>query len=403
MKVLASNPGRFAITPDNQLWALLPSDYYGAYTRFLDVFDSVRLVVRAERVAAPPEGYSVATGPGVTAEPLPYYVGLAEYAKTYFPLQSAIRKVADTDDAIFLQIPCPWASSLRKSLAPERPYGVEVMADPYDTFSPGAHPHLLSPFFRRFFSHRLREDVRGASAVSFVTREALQRRYRPVNGTFSTYCSNVELPAAAVLGQPRVYPEKKDSFHLICVGAFSHFSKAPDISLKALRLLLDRGRNLKFTFVGSGVYLPKVQAMAQSLGVGGAVQFLGRLGAGQEVYEALDAADLFVLPSRQEGVPRAMIEAMARGLPCIGSTIGGIPELLPAEDMVPPNDAEGLAALIEAVVADTARMNRMAAHSLKTAREYTVPVLAQRRRAFYLALQEETKAWRARNGKKAAE
>src|SRR5579862_4631878 len=280
MILLATNPGRFAITPDGKLWAFLPSDHYGAYTRFLDVFDSVRLLVRAQRCAAPPQGYSPASGPGVAAEPLPFYIGLAEYLKSYLPLHDALRRHAQTRDAIFIQAPCPWGSDFRRNLPPGRPYGLEVMADPYDTFSPGALKHPLRPFFRRFFSRRLREDVELACATSFVTKEALQKRYHSVNGTFTTYCSNVELPESAVAAEPRRYAEGRGAFHLICVGAFSHYSKAPDISLKAMRQCLDRGLKLRLTFVGTGVYLEEVRAMAQGLGLGDVVTFLGRLEAG---------------------------------------------------------------------------------------------------------------------------
>ena len=63
---------------------------------------------------------------------------------------------------------------------------------------------------------------------------------------------------------------------------------------------------------------------------------------GHGVTEQLDAADVFVLPSRQEGLPRAMIEAMARSLPCVGSDVGGISELIP-DWVVPPNDPQALA------------------------------------------------------------
>ncbi len=82
----------------------------------------------------------------------------------------------------------------------------------------------------------------------------------------------------------------------------------------------------------------------------------------------LDSADLFVSPSRQEGVPRAMIEAMARGLPCIGSSVGGTPETLPQEFLVPPNDRPRLAAEIMRVAANPNLMEAMSAQNLSRAK-----------------------------------
>jgi glycosyltransferase involved in cell wall biosynthesis len=114
------------------------------------------------------------------------------------------------------------------------------------------------------------------------------------------------------------------------------------------------------------------------------------------VRAALDHADLFVLPSRTEGLPRAMIEAMARALPCIGSTVGGIPELLPPEDLVPPGDAAALARKIREVVCDPDRMARMSARNLEQARQYREDALSGRRIAFYQRVREVTEAWRDR-------
>jgi glycosyltransferase involved in cell wall biosynthesis len=122
------------------------------------------------------------------------------------------------------------------------------------------------------------------------------------------------------------------------------------------------------------------------------VRFHGQLPAGQAVWEVLDRADLFVLPSRQEGLPRAMIEAMARGLPCIGSTVGGFPELLPPEAMVPPGDATALARKIGDLLASPQHMAALAASNLQRAHNYRADQLRERRIAFYRSVREQTAA-----------
>ena len=66
----------------------------------------------------------------------------------------------------------------------------------------------------------------------------------------------------------------------------------------------------------------------KNFGVENQVFFDGTLPGGQPVYDWLDDLDLYLIPSLQEGLPRALVEAMSRGCPAIGAKTGGIPELL---------------------------------------------------------------------------
>ncbi|HEY9662952.1 MAG TPA: glycosyltransferase, partial [Allocoleopsis sp.] len=85
--------------------------------------------------------------------------------------------------------------------------------------------------------------------------------------------------------------------------------------------------------------------------------------------------------------------AMARGLPCIGSRVGGIPELLSVDDLVPPNDAPALANKISEVLIDPVRLATMSARSCEQAKQYKREVLRDRRITFYRYLREATEAW----------
>src|SRR4029079_18779078 len=145
---------------------------------------------------------------------------------------------------------------------------------------------------------------------------------------------------------------------------------------------------------GDGRHRAELEARAARLGIAERVRFAGALPAGERVGAGLDEADVFVLPSHQEGLPRAMVEAMARALPCVGSTVGGIPELLPAEDLVPPGDVDALAATLDAVLGNVGRLARMSARNLDAARAYREELLAERRVAFYERLRAATEAGR---------
>jgi glycosyltransferase involved in cell wall biosynthesis len=259
--------------------------------------------------------------------------------------------------------------------------------------------HPLRPFFRWWFSRRLRRECAGAAAAAYVTEAALQRRYPASPGAFSTHFSDVELPDAALAPSPRPADPGARALTLISVGSLAQLYKAPDVLIDAVGACAGAGLDLRLDLVGDGKFRPALEARVAARGLGGRVRFLGQLPAGEKVREQLDRADLFVLPSRTEGLPRAMVEAMARGLPCIGSAVGGIPELLPAEDLVPPGDAAALARKIREVVSEPGRMARMSDRNLERARHYREGALRDRRLAFYRHVRETTERWQRRTGR----
>ena len=359
MRILVTASAHFAITEDGALWTSTASMGYTFWARYLDVFDEACLLVRAHPRAAPPEGWKRATGPGVKAAPLPDSVGAWGFVSHFVQITRTIRAVLSDAEAVLVRIPCHIGGQVRRHLPERRPYGAEVVGDPYDTFAPGSVRHPLRPFFRSWFPRQLRDQCAGACATAYVTERALQRRYPPQLGGFSTNFSDVELPEAAFVPEPRPSRREASSTALILVGSLAQLYKAPHVLLDAMAACVGKGLDLRLTIIGDGKHRSELEARTRTLGLAGRVRFLGQLTAGDPVRQELDRADLFVLPSLTEGLPRAMIEAMARALPCIGSTVGGIPELLLPEDMVPPGDAAALARKICEVVTAPERMARM--------------------------------------------
>ena len=169
--------------------------------------------------------------------------------------------------------------------------------------------------------------------------------------------------------------------------------KGFDDLIDAVAACSSAGTPVDLTLIGEGRHRAELEARAYRRGIANQVTFTGQLPPGQAIRDHLDRADLFVLASKTEGLPRVMIEAMARGLPCIGTSVGGIPELLLPEDLVPPGQPAALAGVIATVVADAARMSRMSAANLEKAREYRDSALDARRGEFLSFLRHATEEW----------
>jgi glycosyltransferase involved in cell wall biosynthesis len=137
--------------------------------------------------------------------------------------------------------------------------------------------------------------------------------------------------------------------------------KGHDVLLEAAAIVLRRFPDARFDIVGAGPELAALRAQAEGLLLGDAVSFLGHR---EDVPARLATADLFVLPSRSEAFPNAVLEAMAIGLPAIATSVGGLVEVIEHQRsglLVPPDDPVALAAEISRLMADPARAAQLAA------------------------------------------
>jgi len=393
MNLVVTTECRFDRMPNGVVWT--QTGYaHSFWRRYLTVFDHTRVVARVRKVSSVPSDWQRADGDGVSFAAVPHYLGPWQYLRQVQRVQRAARNAVGASDAVILRVGSQIAACVESQVRRTgHPYGVEVVGDPYDTFAPGAMRHPLRPFFRWLFARQLQRQCAGACAAAYVTEHALQRRYPARPGAFAAHYSSVQLPDAAFVTVPCPPHQGARTFTLIIVGTLAQLYKAPDVLIDAVAVCVREGLDLQLVLVGDGKHRSELEARVAERGLGDRVCFRGLLPAGEAVRAQLDQADLFVLASRQEGLPRAMIEAMARALPCIGSTAGGIPELLPPEDLVPPGDVAALARKIREVVSNPERMARMSARNLEKAKEHSDEVLRERRITFYQYVRGRTEEW----------
>jgi len=137
------------------------------------------------------------------------------------------------------------------------------------------------------------------------------------------------------------------NFRLLCVGRLVA-AKGQSLLLSAVRRLVDEGRNPLLTLVGDGPDRRQLEEQAAEIGIADRVFFAGSVSQDQ-IREHYLRADALVLPSFAEGVPVVLMEAMAMEIPCISTTIAGIPELIESGSeglLVPASDIKLLAEAI---------------------------------------------------------
>lgn len=349
------------------------------WERYLKTFDSINITARIEDTTEPTE--FPLNDYRLSFTPLLRYKGLKGTVLSTRIIKNAINGNLEKGNAYILRVPGHIGWVYSKLLRSRHiPYGVEVVGDPWDVM--GSIGGKFSFLLKRVGRSTLRSIVKGSTATLYVTQRQLQKRYPTRNGISEFIASNVKVNNEFYSGKAKKYPQHKDKFELLAVGSLDQLYKAPDIVIMALRHLKDANVNVKMAWLGGGKYLEEMRSLAQRLGVEDMIDFKGSVS--RDIVESfLDKADLFIHVSRTEGLPRAVIEAMAKGLPVIGTRVGGIPELLTENSLIDPDDAISLAEKIKKFIAESDSYDNEAQRNYDESLKYEDSILQKERQNFY--------------------
>jgi phosphatidylinositol alpha-1,6-mannosyltransferase len=374
MRVVVTSEFHYLATPRGVMIA--GKCDYAYWAPLLEVFDEVRVFARLGP-GTEAAGMTPVEGPGVALCPAPPFVATRGLARAVPGLAAAAWRAAASGDVFLLHAPGAMASALRPALVAHRkPYAVEVVGDPEEALV-GAGRALAA--LRGVMARDLRAAAAGACATRYVTQAQLQRRYPPRPGAPTFAISDAYIPDAVFAGAGATITDDP-VLALGFVGALFRPYKGLDVLLDALART---ARPHTLEVVGDGQLRAGLEAQAARLGLGARVRFLGALPPGEAVYRFLRTRAAFVQPSRTEGLPRSLLEAMAVGLPALATAVGGVPELLDADELVRVDDAGALAQAIDRLAADPARRRRLAAENRqKVARYAATPAQAEMRRFF---------------------
>ena len=254
MRLVITSDFRFSLARDNSVWTRTTYEY-PFWERYLNAFDSVRVVARAKHDPHIDSRYRAVTGSGVEFWRLPYYLGPEQFLLRRGAIRQALLSAVGESDALLCRVGSPLADELLSSFwQADRPYGLEVVGDPHEAMGPGTIRHPLRPLFRARAARFLRAQCSRAVAVAYVTRETLQRRYPCPAHTvgisdvgqldftrspkvFTTNYSSVYCDDADFVGQARQF-QGREQPRILFVGSLAQMYKGLDVLLKAVKLLL---------------------------------------------------------------------------------------------------------------------------------------------------------------------
>lgn len=356
------------------------------WQRYLSRFDHVYVVARVQNVPQHSgDNLFKLEDKRVSVIDLPYYIGLVPYLKAKNNIKKIIKSFIHPGDAYICRVPGNIGTIAAKCLKEKGiPYGLEVVGDPWESLSPQAFESPFARILQVVGKHQLQQTTYNAVAALYVTNHILQSKYPVKEGVFTTGASNVILRDDCYSTEPHKVElcEVKKQIRMLAVGTLAQLYKAPDVILKAVAIIKNKGFNPHLTWFGDGQYRHQMNKMAEELGLKDNVSFVGAV-TQDVIRKEFEQTDLFVHASRAEGLPRAVIEAMAYGLPCIGSSVAGIPELLSAEAIIKPNDVNGLAEKMLHFITDKQFAQNEANKNWNESKKYHNDILTKRRLSFF--------------------
>jgi len=343
--------------------------------RYCYLGDKVRFLMRSKRInTINSSNYSEITHPSFSFVEVPNYKSI----RTRFNKGRAIeiiRNEVRKADALILRMPSANAVEAYY-FAREfgKPFIVEMVACVFDAlWNYDWRGKLLA--FPKFWKYQ--RIIKECPFVIYVTTEFLQSRYPTKNKSLA--CSDVILqPSEESTLNDRLSQIKNLNrpIKLITIAAIDVPYKGQADVLSVLSQLSQD--DFEYWIVGQGD--PKrllniiEKKNLKNVKIIGSVKH-------SEVFELLLNANLYIQPSRQEGLPRSVVEAMSVALPSLGTNIAGIPELLPHECIYDPNKLSSLKELLLSL--NQPKLAKWAIQNFQKSKEFNSVSLDKQRIEFY--------------------
>lgn len=361
---------------------------YDFFQRYHNVFEQVLVVARGKKVIDAPQNSLKINGDGIATYMLPATKGIGEYIKNFVSLRKEMKRAIVSCDAVIIRTPSALSiMAVQIAQQVKKIYALELVADPN---SVKASNSFKDRMIRKYVVENCKKACLNANGVAYVTKHFLQDICpcrAIVDGKesekyFTGNYSSVVLPEA-YFGTPKNYSGKK-SFKIVhTANIIGSGAKGHSIVIRTIAELRKMSYDVSAVFVGDGPGVSGFKTLAKELGIEEYVSFIGKFADPLKVRDQLLDADVYMLPSESEGLPRGVIEAMACGLVAVASDVSGIPELLEKENMCGPKDVKGYSNRLAYLFQHTDEMTRISARNIEVAKQYSTENLTKNRNDFY--------------------
>lgn len=360
---------------------------YDFFQRYLRVFEQLRIVCRCKEETPIKSSRIPLVDKRIEVVRITDFHRPKQYATKYFQVGREVKNAVVGCDCAVFRLPSTVAFRVWESFKKTKlPYACEIVYDAKDGIA--ASTNFINKLLWVKIHNDMQKACNAAVGVSCVTEHYLQQRYfTKVKDGFSSHYSSLSL-TKDFYTRAREYPANK-TFTIAHVAKQVAFNGRKGINqiIEALARLKKKGIIVNASFAGKDYNdgIEKLKQYAQSVGVGNQVNFLGFVSR-EELSQLLDTSDLYVMPTKAEGLPRVIIEAMAKGLPCISTPVSGNPELLSEHYLVDYYDVATLADRIEELVSKKALYEKASADNYNNSLKYEASLLQARRDEFYSKL-----------------
>lgn len=356
------------------------------FNRYLEYFDEVIVFARVSKSNNVVKELKVNTDRLSFIE-IPDFRGPKEMLMKSIKIVSKFRKACSDAEVIFLRAPSMLTIFLYRFIPKNKITSVEFMMGATYFIEDDS---FIAKKVNKIIDNEAKKLVKKANATLYVTEEALQKEYPPNakayedsnDDYFTCGVSDVVIEKEYLFERLPMNSES-NHFILISVGFMDSYRKGQHILIETVKILKDKGYSIELRLIGEGKKKEEFEQLAKRLGLEKEVLFLGKISSRETLFQQLKESDIFLLPSKLEGLPRVIIEALSASLPVIASDVNGNSELVQSELLVQAFKASNYSEKIQELIENPGFYNDISKENYQKALEYLPDKLDLKRRLFF--------------------